>query len=173
MDNTRISVLMARTFMIFSYILRSWRTLFNRWFKLFTAECLLKWSPVKKARERPDQNVSSKRKRLRQNVDVVIPDRKKPKIRMYLPEKEHLYLLEDVVYNRMVQEGRMYFWFFCLLRCRKIDCELWRWAGRSWCTARKSGGSSQWMSLLRKMLLESICSVKYRSRMTRCEMNSL
>ena len=43
---------------------------------------------------------------------------------MYLPEKEHLYLLGDVVYNRMVQGGRMYFCFCCLLRCRKIDCEL-------------------------------------------------
>ena len=42
-------------------------------------------------------------------MDAVIPDRKKPKIRMYLPEKEHLYLFGDVVYNGMVQGGRMYF----------------------------------------------------------------
>ena len=37
MDNNRISVLVARLFMISLYILRSWRMLFNRWFKLFTA----------------------------------------------------------------------------------------------------------------------------------------
>jgi len=42
-------------------------------------------------------------------VNAVIPERKKLKIRKYLSEKDHLNLLGEAVYDRMVQEGRMYF----------------------------------------------------------------